>query len=189
MCFVPEPKKDKTDGATTHNGAVSPNGENAPHTTQPPCGGDPTLQTNKLERPNSLGPGKLTRRLLCYHSEHCKSQLSLQTKRGTRGFVALVADGHQGPADGTPPPQDRHPHPPHLPPPAMGPMSGLMLSDLPEPPIPVSEIGPIPPPPMFSSPSPTPPRQVHMSDEGTCVDPEGKPLLFNYLHPIVRTEI
>uniref|UniRef100_A0A8D8LVY9 Uncharacterized protein n=1 Tax=Cacopsylla melanoneura TaxID=428564 RepID=A0A8D8LVY9_9HEMI len=30
----------------------------------------------------------------------------------------------------------------------------LMLSDLPEPPIPVSEIGPIPPPPMFSSPSP-----------------------------------
>ncbi|CAH2074125.1 unnamed protein product, partial [Iphiclides podalirius] len=31
----------------------------------------------------------------------------------------------------------------------------LMLSDLPEPPIAVSEIGPIPPPPMFSSPSPT----------------------------------
>lgn len=34
-----------------------------------------------------------------------------------------------------------------------------MLSELPEPPIPVSEIGPIPPPPMFSSPSPTPIRQ------------------------------
>lgn len=31
----------------------------------------------------------------------------------------------------------------------------LMLSELPEPPIPLSEIGPIPPPPMFSSPSPT----------------------------------
>ncbi|XP_022819636.1 phosphatase and actin regulator 4 isoform X2 [Spodoptera litura] len=31
----------------------------------------------------------------------------------------------------------------------------LMLSDLPEPPIALSEIGPIPPPPMFSSPSPT----------------------------------
>lgn len=27
----------------------------------------------------------------------------------------------------------------------------LMLSELPEPPIPVSEVGPIPPPPMFSS--------------------------------------
>ncbi|KAM3963545.1 phosphatase and actin regulator 2 isoform 3-T3 [Aphomia sociella] len=31
----------------------------------------------------------------------------------------------------------------------------LVLSELPEPPIAVSEIGPIPPPPMFSSPSPT----------------------------------
>ncbi|XP_023316887.1 phosphatase and actin regulator 2-like isoform X12 [Trichogramma pretiosum] len=31
----------------------------------------------------------------------------------------------------------------------------LVLSELPEPPIPLSEIGPIPPPPMFSSPSPT----------------------------------
>lgn len=31
--------------------------------------------------------------------------------------------------------------------------SSLMLSDLPEPPIPVSEVGPIPPPPMFSSPA------------------------------------
>jgi hypothetical protein len=31
----------------------------------------------------------------------------------------------------------------------------IMLSELPEPPIPVSEIGPIPPPPMFSTPSPT----------------------------------
>lgn len=33
-----------------------------------------------------------------------------------------------------------------------------MLCELPEPPIPVSEIGPIPPPPMFSSPSPQPRR-------------------------------
>ena len=35
------------------------------------------------------------------------------------------------------------------------PPQNLMLSELPEPPIPLSEIGPIPPPPMFSSPSPT----------------------------------
>ncbi|CAH0720756.1 unnamed protein product, partial [Brenthis ino] len=35
----------------------------------------------------------------------------------------------------------------------------LMLSELPEPPIALSEIGPIPPPPMFSSPSP--PRHHH----------------------------
>lgn len=31
----------------------------------------------------------------------------------------------------------------------------ILLSELPEPPIPLSEIGPIPPPPMFSTPSPT----------------------------------
>ncbi|XP_076755967.1 phosphatase and actin regulator 2 isoform X4 [Xylocopa sonorina] len=35
------------------------------------------------------------------------------------------------------------------------PQNTLMLSELPEPPIPLSEIGPIPPPPMFSSSSPT----------------------------------
>ncbi|XP_026826086.1 phosphatase and actin regulator 2 isoform X7 [Ooceraea biroi] len=43
----------------------------------------------------------------------------------------------------------------------------LMLSELPEPPIPLSEIGPIPPPPMFSSPSPTlltRQRQIPLSD-------------------------
>lgn len=33
--------------------------------------------------------------------------------------------------------------------------NNVMLSELPEPPISVSEIGPIPPPPMFSTPSPT----------------------------------
>ncbi|XP_052737537.1 phosphatase and actin regulator 4B isoform X2 [Bicyclus anynana] len=38
---------------------------------------------------------------------------------------------------------------------AVGAEEQLMLSELPEPPIAVSDIGPIPPPPMFSSPSPT----------------------------------
>ncbi|XP_026329963.1 phosphatase and actin regulator 4 isoform X2 [Hyposmocoma kahamanoa] len=37
----------------------------------------------------------------------------------------------------------------------------LVLSELPEPPIAVSEIGPIPPPPMFSSPSPTRHHHLH----------------------------
>lgn len=53
------------------------------------------------------------------------------------------------------------------------PQNTLMLSELPEPPIPLSEIGPIPPPPMFSSPSPTllaRQRQVPLSD---CED-DGK---------------
>jgi hypothetical protein len=42
--------------------------------------GDPSsgmaVGAGKLERPSSLGPGKLTRRLLCYHSEHCMSHSS-----------------------------------------------------------------------------------------------------------------
>ncbi|XP_056633038.1 phosphatase and actin regulator 3 isoform X1 [Diorhabda sublineata] len=130
-----EPKKDKTDGAA-HNGALSPNGETHSHVTQPPgmenMGG-------KLERPNTLGHGKLTRRLLCYHSEHFADSQCMQPNN-------------------TPPPQEKHLHnipPPHLP---VGGVPGFMLSELPEPPIPVSEIGPIPPPPMFSSPSPVPNR-------------------------------
>lgn len=58
------------------------------------------------------------------------------------------------------------------------PQNTLMLSELPEPPIPLSEIGPIPPPPMFSSTSPTlllaKQRQIRnplssdYEDEGTC---------------------
>ncbi|XP_058053459.1 uncharacterized protein LOC131205397 isoform X2 [Anopheles bellator] len=44
--------------------------------------------------------------------------------------------------------QHQHQHGHHLP-------NHIVLSELPEPPIPVSEIGPIPPPPMFSTPSPT----------------------------------
>ncbi|XP_050313227.1 phosphatase and actin regulator 1 isoform X3 [Anthonomus grandis grandis] len=133
-----EPKKDKTDGSNAQNGAMSPNGDGHLQVTQPgnhQQGGD---DGRKPERPNTLGHGKLTRRLLCYHSEH-------------------FSDGTQiGPPGSTPPAQEKHgPHPvqpPHVPP--------FVLSELPEPPIPVSEIGPIPPPPMFSSPSPQPRRQA-----------------------------
>ena len=43
-------------------------------------GGDPgsavAVGVGKPERPSSLAPGKLTRRLLCYHSEHCMSHNS-----------------------------------------------------------------------------------------------------------------
>jgi hypothetical protein len=53
------------------------------------------------------------------------------------------------------------------------PGAGLTLSELPEPPIPVSEIGPIPPPPMFSSPSPllqhTGGRNRHDSSRGKAI--------------------
>lgn len=129
-----EPKKEKTDGAA-QNGALSPNGETPSHVTQP----HGMENVGKPERPSTLGHGKLTRRLLCYHSEY-------------------FTDG-QAPPGSTPPPHEKQLHnipPPHLP---MGVgVPSFMLSELPEPPIPVSEIGPIPPPPMFSSPSPVPNR-------------------------------
>ncbi|CAB3236442.1 unnamed protein product [Arctia plantaginis] len=48
----------------------------------------------------------------------------------------------------------------------------LMLSDLPEPPIAVSEIGPIPPPPMFSSPSPTRHQHQHALTQHPLSDSE-----------------
>lgn len=66
--LITEPKKDKTDG-TAQNGALSPSGDMPSPVLHPP-GMDST--TGKPERPNSLGPGNFTRRLLCYHSEHCK---------------------------------------------------------------------------------------------------------------------
>lgn len=45
--------------------------------------------------------------------------------------------------------------------------SHILLSELPEPPIPLSEIGPIPPPPMFSTPSPTGDRMQAHKTNGT----------------------
>lgn len=64
------------------------------------------------------------------------------------------------------------------------PHNTLMLSELPEPPIPLNEIGPIPPPPMFSSPSPTTlarqrQQQLPLSD---CED-DGK---FDYMKKIEK---
>ncbi|XP_068142842.1 phosphatase and actin regulator 4 isoform X9 [Drosophila tropicalis] len=134
-----EPRKDKTDAQQQQqhggNGTIS-----TPNIEQPTCqgsmlpppgGGGGNDSNNKLERPNTLGgANKLTRRgvNICYHNEHY----------GDDG--KMVA----GPPGSTPPPYGGGKLPP-----------GVMLSELPEPPIPVSEIGPIPPPPMFSTPSPT----------------------------------
>ncbi|KAK6638016.1 hypothetical protein RUM44_008440 [Polyplax serrata] len=146
-----EPKKDKTDQA---NGSVSVSADSGGQAQVPSA----TEAQPKPERPSSLGPGKLTRRLLCYHNDHCMSHSS-PTKAASPsspGNPASPGDGDSNAADGppkmfqgltgrgTPPPPERHPG-----------ANSLTLSELPEPPIPLSEIGPIPPPPMFSSPSPT----------------------------------
>ncbi|XP_030386136.1 putative uncharacterized protein DDB_G0279653 isoform X5 [Scaptodrosophila lebanonensis] len=144
-----EPRKDKTDAQQQHggNGTIS-----SPNIEQPTCqgsmlpppgGGGQHMHhsqvdgniggNNKLERPNTLGTNKLTRRgvNICYHNEHY----------GDDGKIVA------GPPGSTPPPYASATGG-KLPP-------GVLLSELPEPPIPVSEIGPIPPPPMFSTPSPT----------------------------------
>ncbi|KAL0272448.1 UNVERIFIED_CONTAM: hypothetical protein PYX00_005410 [Menopon gallinae] len=146
---APEPKKDKTDQA---NGSLSPSADAGGQIQVPSAA---TEAQSKPERPSSLGPGKLTRRLLCYHNDHCMSHNS-PTKGTVSGGQGGGGDEEQTTTDaphnvafqnipdkGTPPPE-RH-----------GAVTTLTLSELPEPPIPVSEIGPIPPPPMFSSPSPT----------------------------------
>ncbi|XP_069703922.1 phosphatase and actin regulator 2 isoform X12 [Periplaneta americana] len=154
-----EPKKDKTDQA---NGSISPSSEPPGGPTLPSPGGGGggggvgdassavAVGVGKPERPSSLGPGKLTRRLLCYHSEHCMSHSSPPRPNSLASAAGASAPDGQTTSEATPPPSERHPHPhQHLHP------NTLTLSELPEPPIPVSEIGPIPPPPMFSSPSPT----------------------------------
>ncbi|XP_018909757.1 phosphatase and actin regulator 2 isoform X2 [Bemisia tabaci] len=115
-----------------------------------------TPRPERPERPSSLGgavppsqggPGaSLARRLRSYHNDHYSptSNRPLQPP----SLLQTVVDGGTPNRQGcsTPPP------PPVAP--------SLVLSELPEPPIPVSEIGPIPPPPMFSSPSPIP-RNTH----------------------------
>ncbi|KAL9903106.1 phosphatase and actin regulator 2 isoform X3 [Glossina fuscipes] len=153
-----EPRKDKTDVQYGGGGigVVVGGGGNvtlSPNTEQPPCQGslqpshllissrdqyDSHTQNSKLERPNTLGPNKLTRRVnVCY--EHYPDVGSTSGSIiGSGGNASAYNDG--GPA--TAGHHDKM-------------VGGVMLTELPEPPIPVSEIGPIPPPPMFSTPSPT----------------------------------
>lgn len=77
--LISELKKEKTDAASSspqqaNGGCVSPSGGDPPPT--PPQG---PPEHHKPERPSSLGtgpgsgPGKLTRRLLCYHNEQYSS--------------------------------------------------------------------------------------------------------------------
>ncbi|XP_065074055.1 basic-leucine zipper transcription factor A-like isoform X3 [Ochlerotatus camptorhynchus] len=198
-----EPRKEKTDAHSSANGSCveqslhpsATSGGGGPATIE--GGMHPPLTHPKPERPNSLGPSKLSRRVLCYHSDgfqdnqrktpppadsqsnqhhptlqqqqqqsalaaaaaaaaqhhqqqqqqHQQSQLPSQA--ALSAAAAAVAQQHQQALQQAHHQQHgghqhHHHHPNHI-----------MLSELPEPPIPVSEIGPIPPPPMFSTPSPT----------------------------------
>ncbi|XP_034939637.1 phosphatase and actin regulator 2 isoform X4 [Chelonus insularis] len=128
-----EPKKEKTE--QNANGALSPSGEPAGNQATTNTGnqnsGSGGLQSGdqqKPNRPSTLEASRmLTRRLIMFGVE--------------KGVLQPTVEEQQA--------IDRYMTPP------LPPQNTFMLSELPEPPIPLSEIGPIPPPPMFSSPSPT----------------------------------
>ncbi|KAK2583132.1 hypothetical protein KPH14_009156 [Odynerus spinipes] len=128
----PEPKKEKTEQSA--NGAVSPSGEVAQvnqgtttSVTMPVSGAAPNSgDQQKPSRPNTLDARVVARRLILFDME--------------KGVLDQSAENQQQVIERCYP---------------LPPQNTLMLSELPEPPIPLSEIGPIPPPPMFSSPSPT----------------------------------
>lgn len=91
----------------------------------------------------------MSRRVICYHGDHCKFHWFIFHTKFFLNHHPLTDEG-TGPPGSTPPPHSSDGHHMHHQMP-----SHILLSELPEPPIPVSEIGPIPPPPMFSTPSPT----------------------------------
>ncbi|XP_055536822.1 phosphatase and actin regulator 4 [Wyeomyia smithii] len=198
-----EPRKEKTEVQSGANGSCVDHtgGSHGPATIEGNIQPPPQLVVqSKPERPNTLGPTKLSRRIICYHSDgfqdnqrktpppsnenpsnqqqlqqsshqalqlqhqqHQQSALAtaaaaaaiaqhqhqsqLPTQAALSAAAAAVAQHHQQ-ALQQQTQHGGHPHHHHL-------SNHIMLSELPEPPIPVSEIGPIPPPPMFSTPSPT----------------------------------
>ncbi|XP_076675127.1 phosphatase and actin regulator 2 isoform X15 [Andrena cerasifolii] len=125
-----EPKKEKTEQSA--NGAVSPSVEpQANHGTATagsvPVSAAPPISGDQQKpcRPNTLEARVVARRLILFDMEKGVLDQSNENQQVIERCYPL-------------PPQNT-----------------LMLSELPEPPIPLSEIGPIPPPPMFSSSSPT----------------------------------
>ncbi|XP_014606725.1 PREDICTED: phosphatase and actin regulator 2 isoform X4 [Polistes canadensis] len=127
-----EPKKEKTEQSA--NGAVSASAETQVNQSTTTGVGVPISGTTtntggdqqKPNRPNTLDARVVARRLILFDME--------------KGVLDQSAENQQQVIERCYP---------------LPPQNTLMLSELPEPPIPLSEIGPIPPPPMFSSPSPT----------------------------------
>ncbi|XP_053988686.1 phosphatase and actin regulator 4 isoform X11 [Hylaeus volcanicus] len=133
-----EPKQEKTEQSA--NGAVSPGGEpqanqgtattgNMPVLAEPPNSGDqqkPCRPHNLVSRAVSRAVSRdVGRRLKLFDMKNGVLEPSAEAQEVIEWCFPL-------PSQNT-----------------------MMLSELPEPPIPLSEIGPIPPPPMFSSSSPT----------------------------------
>ncbi|XP_051176772.1 phosphatase and actin regulator 4-like [Leptopilina boulardi] len=158
-----ESKKEKTE--QNANGGISSNDPSANQGGAIPGSGPgscPTIQVDqqKPNRPNTLDPRtRLTnRRIIMLGGEQEGWNNSISQRSISKSYQINEDSSTRDP---TISPVERgglHPNDEQqiiercFPLPSPG---NLMLSELPEPPIPLSEIGPIPPPPMFSSPSPT----------------------------------
>ncbi|XP_076183720.1 phosphatase and actin regulator 2 isoform X8 [Ptiloglossa arizonensis] len=129
-----EPKKEKTEQSA--NGAVSPGGEpqanqgtattgNMPISAEPPNSGDQQKPCRPYNLVSRAVSRDVARRLKLFDMDKGVLEQSGENQQVIEWCFPL-------PSQNT-----------------------MMLSELPEPPIPLSEIGPIPPPPMFSSSSPT----------------------------------
>ncbi|XP_066595995.1 phosphatase and actin regulator 2 isoform X3 [Prorops nasuta] len=144
-----EPKKEKTEQSA--NGTVSQNGaggESLANQGSATIGSMPlsysaTDNSNEHQKSNRLNT-------LQGRSSSKKANLISRYKAVEKRVLEQYGENHQTIYPS--PPQNQA-------------QNTLVLSELPEPPILLSEIGPIPPPPMFSSPSPTLlTRQIPHSD-------------------------
>uniref|UniRef100_U5EPU5 Putative neural crest cell migration n=1 Tax=Corethrella appendiculata TaxID=1370023 RepID=U5EPU5_9DIPT len=150
-----EPRKEKTDvNNSANNGSCVEQTCQGSLLPQPGSGHSELMQQlqqhlNKPERPNSLGTSKISRRNFCYHSDGFQDKQTPPSSSENNQQQSLqhqqqqqIQNHHQQQQ------QQQLQNQQHV-------GNHIVLSELPEPPIPVSEIGPIPPPPMFSTPSPT----------------------------------
>ncbi|OXU19578.1 hypothetical protein TSAR_006647, partial [Trichomalopsis sarcophagae] len=139
---VGEPKKDKNEANNGSNGAVSPSAEQQHQQSSVGHQHHEAPQT-KPNRPNTLDTSSRhirrhncpPRVLVNDRKPGVYNHAEESSQTADKGVLHSGADEQQVIERCYP--------------------QNLMLSELPEPPIPLSEIGPIPPPPMFSSPSPT----------------------------------
>lgn len=172
----PEPRKEKTDSSNGNNNALSPQEQQHQHQSHLNMhmmmsgmsgDGHHPMSAMKPERPNSFGP-KITKRINFYHGDNCTlSRAPWQTALKTNFYFTDQDNQHKTPES---PMQannsiiSNNQMNQQL---SAGVYMSNMAShhgnsganvdsfELPEPPIHISDIGPIPPPPMFSTPSPT----------------------------------
>ncbi|CRK86216.1 CLUMA_CG000179, isoform B [Clunio marinus] len=164
-----EPRKEKTESSNGNSNALSPqehqHQQSNLHMMTQDRSGMAVEPVIKPERPNSLGP-KLSKRINFYHDNYQDNQKKMPDSplQSNNNIISNSQMSHQHHHQQLQQQLQQHLNSGYM---SNG-MSGsgvggsgnyvgnnVMLSELPEPPMSVSEIGPIPPPPMFSTPSPT----------------------------------